>query len=279
MKTKQKTIDQILKYLEGFLPEIQDFVIDVIIAVLILVIGRKLIKFISNLLQRSLEKAHVEAGAKQFIDSCVKAALYVILIMIIVGRFGVGTSSIIAVVGSAGLTIGLALQGSLSNFAGGVVILVMKPYRVGDYVIVSNGANEGTVKEIRTFYTSLIAPDGQQIMIPNGNLANNAIINTSVYGIRQIRIETTISSQDNIVRAKELLYDIVKSYDKTKSEEPIQVFVDSLEENKVTIGVRIWVDQSDYLNSKWELTEKIKISMDENGFGIPNKQLDVHISN
>ena len=158
----------IRKYLQDLTPSLLGFLVQLMIAVIILLVGSRMIKMLVKMVHRFLERGKVEAGVVSFLSSFVKYALYFVLAMIILGQFGVTTSSVIAVLGSAGLTMGLALQGSLSNFAGGVLILLLKPFVVGDYILDNASSEEGTVKEITIFYTKLLTIDNKLILIPNG---------------------------------------------------------------------------------------------------------------
>lgn len=277
-KAKEKT-GVLIQYLQDSVPAMVDFVINIIIAIIILMIGKRFIQTIRRIIKRSMDKAEAEVGVIQFVDSFVKYLLYVILVMMIVSRFGIETSSILALLGSAGLTVGLAIQGSLSNFAGGVLILLLKPYRVGDYIIVDDGKNEGTVKEIQIFYTKIVTIDNKQIMIPNGGLANNSIVNVSAQKIRRVDLLIGISYQADLQLAKKVMSDLLEAYEKRIPDEIIQVYVDSLADSAVMLGARIWVPTDDYLDAKWTLTERIKLAFDQHSIEIPFHQMDVRVTN
>lgn len=275
-EAKEKT-GVFIQYLQDSVPSLVDFAINIVIAVIILFVGKRIIKGIRKMIRRSMDRTEAEAGVIQFVDSFVKFLLYTILIMIIVSRFGIETSSILALLGSAGLAIGLAIQGSLSNFAGGVLILLMKPYRVGDYIIVDGGKNEGTVKEIQIFYTKIVTIDNKQIMIPNGGLANNSIVNVSAQKIRRLDLLVGVSYHADLKSVKKIILDLLEAYEKRIPDEIIQVYVDSLGDSAVMIGARIWVPTEEYLDAKWTLTERIKLAFDENNIEIPFNQLDVKV--
>ncbi len=263
-----------MEYLENSVPALISLGINIIVSLIIIFIGMKLIKLARRFVAHSLEKAAVEKGVQQFIDSLVKSVLYIFLIIIIVGRFGVESSSIIAVVGSAGLAIGLALQGSLANLAGGVIILLVKPFRVGDYII---AGEEGTVKEIQLFYTRLLTVDNKQIMIPNGTLANGNIVNVTAQNKRRVDFSIGIGYQSDLKLAKEVMYELLQNCKERLPEENAVVFVDALGDSAVMLGGRVWVGADSYWDVKWELTEKIKLAFDEKGIAIPYNQLDVHV--
>lgn len=270
----EKQVNVFVKYIKDSVPALISFGIKLLVTAIILFVGMKIIKLLRKIVRRSLERAGVEKGVVQFLDSLVKYILYVVLIMIIVGRFGVASSSIIAVVGSAGLAIGMALQGSLSNLAGGVIILLVKPFGVGDYIV---AGEEGTVKEIGLFYTTLLTVDNKQVMLPNGTLANGNITNVTAQDKRRVDFAVGIGYTSDLKKAKEVMFKLLSECPMRLAEEEPVVFVDSLGDSAVVIGGRVWVAAADYWNAKWELTEKIKNAYDENGIEIPFNQIDVHM--
>lgn len=280
--TQEQLIEEVAKdpgviqtYLKGMVPSLLGFLIQLLVAVLVLLVGSKIIKALVKLLDKSLRRSKAETGVVTFLCSLVKYALYFILAMIILGQFGVTTSSVVAVLGSAGLTLGLALQGSLSNFAGGVLILLLKPFVVGDYIIDGGTGREGTVSSITIFYTRLLTVDNQLIMIPNGALSNSSITNISHMEKRMIDLRVGISYDADLVRAKKVLEDLVTGDEAALREDPISVFVAELAESSVQMGIRVWVKNEDYWPAKWRLTENIKIALDANEIPIPYPQLDV----
>lgn len=264
-------------WLEGLVPDLLNFAFQVLIALVIYVIGGKLIKGIVKMVRRSMDKAGTDEGVKQFVTPVLKYALYTILIFIIMGLFGIATTSAVAVLGSAGVAVGLALQGSLSNFAGGVLILLLKPFRVGDYIIEDSHKNEGTVSEISIFYTKLLTPDNRTIVIPNGTLSNSSLTNVTHMEKRRVDIVVGIAYEADIRTAKEILYQVAEEEPTRLAEEEIMVFVDNLGASSVDLGVRIWVAAADYWPAKWRLLENIKYALDETGIPIPYQQIDVQI--
>lgn len=264
-------------WLEGLVPDLLNFALQVVIALVVYVIGGKIIKLILKMLSRGMERRGTDEGVKQFLLPLVKYSLYVILIFIIMGLFGIATTSAVAVLGSAGVAVGLALQGSLSNFAGGVLILLLKPFRVGDYIVEHSGGKEGTVTEISIFYTKLLSADNKMILVPNGTLANCTVTNVSGMEKRRVDVEVGIAYEADIRTAKEVLKKVATEDEaRLKEEEPV-VFVDSLGDSSVNMGVRIWVAAEDYWSAKWRLTENVKYALDEAGISIPYPQLDVQI--
>ena len=240
-------------------------------------IGRKLIRWVQKLVRASLNRANVDKGVEQFVDSMLKVVLYCILIFSLVANFGVDTTSIAALFASGGVAIGLALQGSLSNFAGGVLILLLKPFVVGDYIIESGTGNEGTVKEIQIFYTKLSTVDNRMIVIPNGALSNNSLTNVTAKEKRRLEIKVGISYESDLRKAKEVIESLLLEDESILKDEEIIVYVDELAESSVVIGSKSWVKTDDYWPTRWRLLEEIKLTMDEQGINIPYPQMDVHI--
>lgn len=251
--------------------------IRVLLAILCFFIGIQLIKLIRKLIRRSMERANAELGAIQFVDSFVRAALYVLLVLMLASSFGVDAASIVAVLGSAGVAIGLAIQGSLSNFAGGVLILLLKPFKVGDYIQESSTGKEGTVKEIQIFYTKLLTPDNKTVILPNGNLANNSIVNSTSQANRRMDIIVSVSYHADLKQAKEVLQKVLEEDEAVLKDMDRLVFVDELGSSSVNLGVRCWFRQADFWPGKWRVTENCKLALDEAGIEIPYNQLDVHL--
>lgn len=268
---------QLPAIIEKALPGILSFLMDIFWALVILVIGIKLVGYVVKFIKKALERGKVEAGVATFLCSLTKYALYFVLVLIILSNFGVTASSVIAVLGSAGLTVGLALQGSLSNFAGGVLILLLKPFVVGDYIVEKGTEQEGTVEAITIFYTRLLTPDNKRIMIPNGVLSNTSIINASAMDKRRIDIVVGVAYDSDIAKVKEVLSGVVMTDEARLVDESANVFVSALADSSVNMGVRLWVKSEDYWSAKWRITENIKLALDENGISIPFPQLDVQI--
>lgn len=249
----------------------------VLLALLIFLIGRQLIKLARKIIRKSMERVHAETGAIQFVESFVKAALYVVLVFFIASFLGADAASIVALLGSAGVAIGLAVQGSLSNLAGGVLILLLKPFKVGDYIVENAGKQEGTVSEIQIFYTKLLTPDNRVIVLPNGALANNSLVNVTAAKFRRLDINIGISYDSDIRQAKEVLQKVLETDAATKKDMELRVFVNELAANSVDLGVRCWLENADYWEGKWRITENCKYALDEAGITIPFPQLDVHL--
>ncbi len=249
----------------------------VLLALLVFIIGVQLIRLIRKIVKKSMNRAGAETGAVQFVDSFIKAALYVLLVLMIAASFGLQAASIVAVLGSAGVAIGLAVQGSLSNLAGGVLILLLKPFRVGDYIVESSTGHEGTVTEIQIFYTRLLTADNKTVILPNGQLANNSIVNITSQKERRMDIVVGISYQADLKRAKEVLETVLREDEAVLKEKDMLVFVSDLGSSSVNLGVRCWFGQEDFWAGKWRVTENCKLALDAAGIEIPFNQLDVHV--
>lgn len=277
----QEEINRSMNALEKFIAELPEkglnLGIRVLFAALILIVGFKIIKMIRKILKKSLTRASVEIGVIQFLDSLLNIALDIVLALIVASNFGFDATSIVALLGSAGVTIGLALQGSLSNLAGGILILLLKPFRVGDYIIEDSNGNQGTVKEIGIFYTKLQTGDNKVVILPNGTLANNSITNFSEAHLRRVDITVGISYTADIKKAKEILQRILNADADVKQDDTKKVFVDSLGASEVVLGLRAYCENAKYWDVKWRLLETIKLTFDEEGIEIPYQQLDVHI--
>ncbi len=280
VETTQNTVEEVgrlTSYVHENIPMIISFGLKVLFAILVFCIGRILIKWVRKIVSKSLERSNVDKGVEQFVDSVLKFALYFVLIFSIAREFGVDAASVAAVIASAGVALGLALQGSLSNFAGGVLILLLKPFKVGDYIIEDTNNNEGTVKEIQIFYTKLSTVDNKTIVIPNGMLTNNSLTNVAEKDERQLDLRIGISYNANIRTAKELIENLLKNDPFILKEEQMNVFVAELADSAVLLGVRAWVKSDEFWPAKWQLLEHIKIALDENGIEIPYPQMTVHI--
>lgn len=265
-------------YLESLLPKMLSFGIEIVIAVVIFFIGSKLIKVLLKGLGKAWEKHNVDKTIRTFLTSLIKTACYIFLVMLILSLFGVTTASAIAVLGSVGLTAGLALQGSLSNFAGGILILLLKPFVVGDYIIESASGLEGTVKEIAVFYTKLYTVDKKLVVIPNGMLVTNAVTNVTGATKRLMDLTVSISYDDDIKLAKTILKKLAEE-NHFRVDEDVNVFVKELGESSVDLGLRYFVTVEKYWDARWDMLEEIKLSFDEAGITIPFKQISLHMEN
>lgn len=272
-----KVVSRFAQYIQDNIPTLIGFGIRVLLALVFFFIGRILIKWIRKIVRRSIERSSADKGVEQFVDSVLKFALYFLLIFSIASKFGVDTTSVAALIASGGVAIGLALQGSLSNFAGGVLILLLKPFEVGDYIIEDSNGKEGTVKEIQIFYTKLSTIDNKTIVIPNGMLTNNSLTNATAKDERRLDLKLSISYSADLKKAKMLIENIIRQDESILKDDEIVVFVDDLADSAVVIGARAWVKNEEFWPTKWRLLETIKLTLDEHGVEIPYPQLTVHM--
>lgn len=267
--------------LEAYLQQIPEKALQlgmkIILALIVFYVGMKLIKLFRKIMKKTLTKRNAELGAIQFMDSLLKIGLTILLVLAIASKFGLETTSIITVIGSAGIAVGLALQGSLSNLAGGFLILLLKPFKVGDYIKEDTHGNEGTVTEISIFYTRLTSYDGKVIVLPNGTLANTSMTNVTGKAQRKIDITVGISYGSDISKARECIMALMAQDKRIIQNDEKRVFVHELADSSVVLGVRCFVKTENYWDVKWKLNEDIKNALSENQIEIPFPQVDVHI--
>ena len=272
-----KQVNQLTQYVQDSIPELITFGLKVLAALVAFFVGRLVIRWIRKIVRRSFERSGADKGVEQFVDSLLKYGLYALLVFSLISSLGFDTTSVAAVLASGGVAIGLALQGSLSNFAGGVLILLLKPFVVGDYIIEDTNGKEGTVKEIQIFYTKLSTIDNKTIVIPNGMLTNNSITNATAKDERQLDLRVGISYDADIRQAKNVIEELLEKDECIIKNEQINVFVHELAESAVVLGIRAWVKNEEYWTTRWRLLEEIKLSLDENGIEIPYPQMTVHM--
>lgn len=276
----QEEIDMGL--IQAYLQQLPDkalrFGVRVLMAVIVFLVGVQVIRLVRRIVRRSLKRGNADVGVIQFLDSFIKAVMYILLVFMIASGFGLDATSVVALLGSAGVAIGLAVQGSLSNFAGGVLILLLKPFRVDDYIKVDNEGHEGTVKEIQLFYTKLSTPNNHVVIIPNGALSNSSILNMSTLTERRMDILVGISYDADIRQAREVIMRVLEEDDAVLTSRDRRVFVEELADSGVNLNVRCWADNDEYWECKWRITEKIKYALDDAGISIPYPQMDVHLA-
>ena len=254
-----KQVNQLTQYVQDSIPGLITFGLKVLAALVAFFIGRLVIRWIRKIVRRSFERSGADKGVEQFVDSLLKYGLYALLVFSLISSLGFDTTSVAAVLASGGVAIGLALQGSLSNFAGGVLILLLKPFVVGDYIIEDTNGKEGTVKEIQIFYTKLSTIDNKTIVIPNGMLTNNSITNATAKDERQLDLRVGISYDADIRQAKSVIENLLIKDECIIKNEQINVFVHELADSAVVLGIRAWVKNEEYWETRWRLLEEIKI--------------------
>ncbi|MBO4338044.1 MAG: mechanosensitive ion channel family protein [Lachnospiraceae bacterium] len=251
--------------------------IRIVLALAIFIVGRWIIKLIRGILKRSLRRARADEGVVQFVDSFLNALLTILFVFMIAINLGFDAAGMIAVLGSAGVAVSLAVQGTLSNFAGGVLILLLKPFKVGDYIKEDSHGNEGIVKEINFFYTKLLTLDKHVVVLPNGSLANTSLVNYTTTPLRRLDLSVGISYSADIKKAKKVAEKVLYEEPLVVIDEPVWTYVGALENSSVKLSMYCFVRSEDYFTARGILMEKLKLAFDRNGIEIPFNQLDVHI--
>lgn len=269
------TVSNLKQFFESLMPGIRSLAFDIIVCIILYIVGRKLIKLLHRMLNRTLERTQADVGVVRFLGSALDIILTVFLFFMILGQLGVNTASIVTVLGTAMLAVGMSLQGSLSNVAGGILILFMKPFRVGHYIISDYG--EGTVTMIGLFYTTITTKDNRVLTLPNSQISNCAVTNCSQNPVRRLDTVVGISYDSDMRAAKEIMDQIAGNCEYVLQDRDITVFVDSLGDSSVNIGLFCYVNSSDFLAAKWQITEEIKLRFDQAGISIPFPQVHVHM--
>ena len=249
--------------------------VKVIAAIAIFIIGRWVAKGFQSLTKKLMDKKNVDPTITGFVGNLTYMALLVFVILAALGQLGIQTTSFIAILGAAGLAIGLALQGSLSNFAAGFLMLIFKPFKVGDYIEAAGVA--GTVETIQIFTTTLQTPDNKTIIIPNSGVTNGNIVNYTVKGTRRVDMVFGISYKDDIEKAKQIMADVLGKDDRILKDPPMQIAVSELADSSVNFVVRPWASIENYWGIYFDAMENIKKAFDEAGVSIPYPQRDVHM--
>lgn len=265
------------KYWDWIMVKFGEMLPNIVVALLILIVGIWISKLLNRMVRKFFEIKDYDPTLESFLQSFIRAALKIILFVLVVTQLGVQSSTLVAIVGSAGLAIGLALQGSLANFAGGVLILLFKPFKVGDYI--SARGLDGTVKEISIFTTKLNTFGNQVAIIPNGELSNNSIINYNVEKTRRDKITVGIGYSSDIKQAKEILLAICNEHLPILKDPAPEVYVDDLAESSVNLSLRFWATNEDFWAAHFHVLEEIKHRFDANNIEIPFPQRVFHQMN
>ena len=247
----------------------------VVLAIITLIVGLWLIGLITKVTRKSMEKTKADKTLIPFITNLISWILKVLLFISVASMIGIATTSFIAVLGAAGLAIGLALQGSLGNFAGGVLILIFKPYNVGD--LIESQGHLGVVKEVQIFNTILLTPNNKRVIIPNGAVSNGAIVNYSAEGILRVDLVIGIAYESDILKAKEVFYKVMADHELVLKDPASQVAVSELADSSVNLVVRPWCTVADYWQVYFDITEAAKVGLEANCISIPFPQRDVHL--
>ncbi|ARP37258.1 small-conductance mechanosensitive channel MscS [Vibrio syngnathi] len=250
--------------------------VNIISALIILFIGNLIVKAVANSVSKVLQKKKMDRAVVEFVHGLVRYLLFVIVLIAALGRLGVQTASVVAVIGAAGLAVGLALQGSLSNFAAGVLIVAFRPFKSGDYVEI--GGVAGSVDSIQIFQTVLTTPDNKMVVVPNGSVIGSPITNYSRHDTRRIDLMIGVSYNADLQKTKALLTKICESDERVLKEPGVKVGVHTLADSSVNFVVRPWVSTADYWNVYFDLMQAIKEGLDNEGIEIPFPQMDVHMN-
>lgn len=269
------TMNDMRTILDKFIEWCASTVGTIVWALIVWVIGKKILKALIKVLGKALDRSRLDEGVTKFMLSLSRFAGNVVLVIMIIDILGFDTTSFIAVLGSAGIALGMSLQGSLANVAGGILILLFKPFAVGDYIVA--GGYEGNVTTIDLLYTKLITIDNKMVTIPNGTLSNSSIVNVASQPQRRLDIQIGIGYSSDLKLAKRLLLDAMNKQAGVLTDKDIMVVVKSLDDSCVTLETRCWVMTSDYWNVRFALLEGYKETFDDNGIEIPFNQMDVHI--
>lgn len=244
-------------------------------AIVIYVIGRIVVGFILSLFRRLMAKSKYDAMLVDFLEAIISAILMLFVIVASLNQLGVDTTSLVAILGAAGLAIGLSLQDSLKNFAAGVMLLVFKPFKSGDFV--EAGGTAGTINKISIFTTTMTTPDNKEIIVPNGGIYSNNITNYSAKETRRVDMVVGIGYDADLRKAKEILNEMVRADERILSEPAPTVAVSELADSSVNFVVRPWCKASDFWGVKFDFTEQVKLRFDQEGISIPFPQMDVHL--
>ena len=263
------------KYIDIALQYVSLYGVKLIIALIVFLIGKRIARMLTNLAVKAMKKANVDKELTGFLESLMYWGLFAIVIIAALGQLGIQTASFIAILGAAGLAVGLALQGSLSNFAAGVLILILRPFNVGNYVEMAGTA--GTVTSINVFTTELLTGDNKQIIIPNSRVLDSNIVNFSSTGTRRVDMVFGIGYDDDIRKAKQLLEEIISADERVLNEPKPVVAVSELADSSVNFVVRPWTKSADYWAVLWDTTEAVKLKFDAAGISIPYPQMDIHM--
>jgi len=247
----------------------------VLLAIVFLVVGLWLIRALVRGIGKAMQARDMEPSLIPFVKSLIGAVLKVLLVLSVIQMIGIQTTSFIAVLGAAGLAIGLALSGTLQNFAGGVMLLILKPFKVGDFIEAQG--HSGTVRQIQIFHTVLTTPDNKTIILPNAPVSTGAMVNFSTEPERRVDLEFGIGYGDDIDKARSTIQQVIDADTRILTEKPVQIVVAELADSSVNFKVRIWVKAADYWGVFFDMQEGVKKAFDRNGVSIPFPQMDVHM--
>jgi small conductance mechanosensitive channel len=260
---------------ESIMQSIMDYGIKIFGALLVLVIGLRVIRYIVKLTSKAVVRANIDESLKPFLVSITNIGLKILLFISVISTIGVHTASLATVVGAAGLAVGLAFQGSLSNFAGGVLLLILKPFKVGDFIETSG--QMGSVKEIQVFHTYLVTPDNKMVIIPNGSIANSNIVNFSFNSERRVDLVFGVGYESDEDQVIGIIRDVIDKHELIKKDPEPMVVLSELADSSINFTVRVWTKKEDYWTVHFDLLRNVKKELDKNKISIPYPQMDVHV--
>lgn len=249
----------------------------IVVAVIFMVVCFKLVKLLLRILRKSFERSKLDPSVAGFFISAVKIVLNVLIVLTAASIVGFQITSFITILGTAGVTLGLALQGSLSNLAGGLLILILKPFRVGDYIVENNTHCEGTVVSIDIFYTRLITFDNKSVVIPNGNISNTSLVNVTEHDMRRVDIPFSVAYNSDMEKVKRVTIETIKDVDGYLPDEQILFYIDEFADSGINMYVKFYATIEKFFDAKWDAMWKLKKAFDENDIEIPFNQMDVHM--
>lgn len=249
----------------------------IVVAVIFMVVCFKLVKLLLRILRKSFERSKLDPSVAGFFISAVKIVLNVLIVLTAASIVGFQITSFITILGTAGVTLGLALQGSLSNLAGGLLILILKPFRVGDYIVENNTHCEGTVVSIDIFYTRLITFDNKSVVIPNGNISNTSLVNVTEHDMRRVDIPFSVAYDSDMEKVKRVTIETIKDVDGYLPDEQILFYIDEFADSGINMYVKFYATIEKFFDAKWDAMWKLKRAFDENDIEIPFNQMDVHM--
>ena len=249
----------------------------IVVAVIFMVVCFKLVKLLLRILKKSFERSKLDPSVAGFFISAVKIVLNVLIVLTAASIVGFQITSFITILGTAGVTLGLALQGSLSNLAGGLLILILKPFRVGDYIVENNTHCEGTVVSIDIFYTRLITFDNKSVVIPNGNISNTSLVNVTEHDMRRVDIPFSVAYDSDMEKVKRVTIETIKDVYGYLPDEQILFYIDEFADSGINMYVKFYATIEKFFDAKWDAMWKLKKAFDENDIEIPFNQMDVHM--
>lgn len=271
----EETASKISEFFQNMLQSILRSIPTIILAVVVLILGMIICKLVLKVLGKGLDRTKLDLTVNNFVKQCCKIVLYVLLLTIVLSVLGIPATSIVTVIGTAGVAIGLALQSSLSNVAGGIMLLINKPFKIGDYILVSGVS--GVVKQITILYTRLDSDSNQAIFIPNGQVSGAVVTNNNTNGTRRVDMKFSISYSDDYQKAREVILQVLSRNDRILTDPAPTVRMAEHAASSVNIVVRPWCKAADYWEVFFSVTEEVRAAFIESGISIPFDQLDVHV--